>query len=73
MKSDNWDGWIYEHRYIMEIHLGRTLDKNEEVHHLNGDRSDNELENLIVLSPADHTKLHNWLKKMPQELRTLLI
>jgi hypothetical protein len=47
-----------EHRYIMEQHLGRKLAKNEEVHHLDGDKLNNDINNLIVLSKADHTKLH---------------
>jgi len=42
--------WIGQHRHVMEQHLGRRLRRYEEVHHLNGDRSDNRLENLELWS-----------------------
>ena len=48
----------FEHRYMMERKLGRKLGKNECVHHINGNKRDNRLENLEVISRSEHNRAH---------------
>ncbi len=40
------------HRHIMREHLGRDLFPNEHVYYLNGDQSDNRINNLVVIKKA---------------------
>ena len=50
--NSNQKGRISEHRFVMSEHLGRPLHEDENVHHINGDRHDNRIENLELWSSA---------------------
>ena len=50
---------IDEHRHIMQELLGRKLGRFEYIHHINGDKMDNRIENLVVMCGQEHAIEHN--------------
>lgn len=54
----NKDGYVMEHRLVMEEHIGRFLQEDEVVHHKNHNRSDNRLENLQLMTFKEHMSFH---------------
>lgn len=52
------NGYVLEHRVVMENYLGRLLNNDEIVHHIDGNKKNNIIENLQVLSSSEHHHLH---------------
>ena len=59
--SQRVNGYVLEHRYVMEKFLGRSLGSDEHVHHKDQNKWNNALENLLVVTNAQHTELHKNL------------
>jgi len=57
-------GRVYEHRLVMERFLGRFLDPSEVVHHIDGDRANNAIENLMLFTcSGEHLHHHATSRK----------
>lgn len=54
---------LMQHRFIMESHIGRSLRQDEVVHHKNGVRDDNRLENLEIQNRSEHASEHGRMRK----------
>ncbi len=52
------DGYIMLHTVKMERHIGRYLANDEVVHHINHNKEDNRIENLLLMTKREHMSMH---------------
>lgn len=63
------NNYVLMHRVVMENHLGRLLDTNEVVHHKDGNKHNNDISNLEVLTSQEHSRLHG--RSTPRKISVL--
>ena len=56
-------GYVMEHIVIAEIKVGRKIFKKEAVHHVDKDKTNNDPDNLMVLSHSEHASIHGRDRK----------
>lgn len=52
-------GRVMEHIVVWEKHFNKKLPEGSVIHHINGIKDDNRIENLMMMTSAEHTKLHH--------------
>ena len=62
-------GYVFAHIIAYEKHTGTKVPKGFAVHHINGIKTDNRPENLIMLSVGEHSTLHNKMRKHSEETK----
>ena len=63
------NGYVLYHRVVVENSIGRLLTDNEEVHHIDRNRHNNNISNLLLLTKEAHRELHKTRKKTYVELK----
>jgi predicted RNA-binding Zn-ribbon protein involved in translation (DUF1610 family) len=58
-------GYVLLHRVLMENKIGRMLLSNEVVHHKNGNKRDNRIQNLQLMTVAEHNLTHAQQNRKP--------
>ena len=53
------DGYVMEHVFVVEQAIGRNLNDDECVHHINAKRDDNRIENLRLMTKREHASYHS--------------
>lgn len=63
--------WVTEHRYIWEKHCGK-IPEGMMIHHKNGIKEDNRIENLELFSRLEHGHKHKELNKEKREVNIIV-
>jgi hypothetical protein len=67
-RKSGWENYRKEHVVLMEKKIGRKLKKGECVHHIDGDKQNNNLSNLFLMDNKSHKEAHQSLQEIGYSL-----
>ena len=59
LNDKGYKGYVYEHRYVVEVEIGRPLYDTEIIHHKDGNKLNNNIDNLEITDRVEHAKKHH--------------
>lgn len=65
-------GYVMEHIVIFERETGITIPNGCCIHHINGDKSDNRIQNLCMMTHSAHTIMHSTGRKYSEESKHIM-
>lgn len=68
LTDKKYGSYEMEHRLVVAASIGRPLTRNEWVHHINRDKCDNKLSNLMMIDKNEHKRIHISMDKLIEEL-----
>ena len=68
-KRSHHNGYVYEHIFLAGKYIGRNIKKSENVHHIDGNKQNNSIENLEIMTRAQHTIHHRTGYKHSEETK----
>jgi hypothetical protein len=66
------NGYVAEHIYVWEKHYNKYVPPNMHIHHLNGNKEDNRIENLVAIKKGEHSSLAEPYKRRIKELEEII-
>lgn len=66
---DKYKNYVRKHRLVMESHIGRILLKTEVVHHINGIKNDNRIENLHLFNSNSEHTIHHLRERYARKIK----
>jgi hypothetical protein len=66
VKTTHYQKYNYRHlhRVVIEKHIGRPLTRGEIVHHIDGNKNNNDISNLALLTSAQHNVINHVIAKL---------
>ena len=67
-KRADKQGYVYEHTLVIEKNMGILPNKNEVIHHIDTNKLNNDIENLIICNNKEHTMIHRSIELLVEPL-----